>query len=764
MKNIFYILSVSLFLLFAATGCDDDDYLDIFHPVPEQEFPQGGAGYTPGTELTEPPIQIILPQENAKLFYVDGATPGAETDLYSETQKVGNILSGNAKTHNANLQFQISTGTASNSPAGFDKTATAMDIVVIVPDDVEFDYMWLVNRSWYNGYPYKFEWFLSRKSTPDNFESQGIVVQVPGPPYNQPANNRSREGYDSYCSQLSLPESYIDDVARVKIRVNFADCYNSIFIVIRELEFWKYGKQAEIPECFTDRSCSALKPGTTQAVINAITAPFYQNMAQAIYNGEYEKERIVSVTSMSDADETAGINKSLPYSNLQYPTGVFIKNNATLIVMAEGIQGDDVMITILGKDKANNAGAVQTAILKNGLNEIPCDMSGTVYISGLDRTTNATVNVANGRMNGYFNIDRYDNNTIDFLGNRVDNAENIDIIGNKVMLTVSGADFVRFFKEPADLLGIYDDIVSFQQQFSGMKTNTSKLHYVETTAANPDLDFGNYRGVFKPAYVQAMLDPDVLINSFDEIAGFTAKANIPEGFTWAAVNHANKVLFAAATAEHMGMPVLFSQTPETYGQAYKRFAIDGQTHDNSSAEGYREINAVPLWQLHLYFSKVKNNANFYSGLISALRDSGLNTKVNFAQTVCEQTGYNLTSFFNFWGYALPLDFETTNLAPAVAANVPSQAVEYISDLTEGLYKNPAAVSVAQSFYSVNTGNEYDFDFSGCVNAAAFEVSIGGVPAYISVRDKFGFTTTAGTVTAEAIAHDGTKTPVSLTLR
>lgn len=763
MKNIFYILLSSCVLLFAA-GCEDDNkYPDYLYPDMEQEFPWPDNVYIPGSAdgLTTEPEQFMLSTDNARTFYVDGVNPGAETFANVNGQAITAILDGGAKTQATTNQWQLSNkGTASGE--GVDDTATAVDVVVSVPEQIVFDYMMFVNRTFANGFIFKFEWFLSRKGNPDNYESQGVVQQVES--LGTPTDPGITGDYGAYASKLSLPENYIGDVAKVKFRINFEDGRGTT-CVIREVEFWKSGEVADIPVCFTDRSCSALKTGTSQADIDRIDSPLFKDLAQAIYNGYYEKYRVLEPLPRENPDAVAALNKStLSYGNLHYPTGIWAQEGEKLVVLAEGVTGA-AALTILGKD-VPYASAVQNATLENGINIVQCNAAGTVYFSNFDPgQTSLKVNVINGRMGSYFNVEEHDYKTLEFIRSNVRNGENIDLIGRNTIFTASSADFLEYCKDPFELLGVYDKMVVFQQEFSGMTMNTAKLHFVET-GSRPAMKFETYRGEFNPNYMSDMLDAETFRNSITEYARITAPVNIPAGFRWAGVNtsQANGYLFAAATAEHLGVPNLYQQDLSLHDAAYKHYFVDGNLHTGSTQQLYGKTNAVALWQLHLYFKHVKGIQDFYPRVISALREGTVNTPANFVKTVCEVSGYNLAGFFNKWGYNLAANFEDNSLSPEVAANIPSDAIEYISDMKVGLYKNPVPVSVSTSYYGLSEDNEYSFDFSACRNVAAYEVFIDGTLAYVSIQDRFSFTAVPGTtVTANAIAANRIVTPVTLVI-
>lgn len=755
MKKILY---TAIFAALFAAGCQDDDYPDLLYPQ-DQEFPTTDAEYIPGSSdgLTTSATQVMLPTSNAKTYYVDGSNPGAETTVCYSGQEIGRILDGEAKVQAPANQWQIT----QTSP-GADPTATAVDVVVEIPAGTSFDYMMFVNRNWGNGVPWIFEWFISKTDAPDNFISQGDIQQVAN--LGSPANPGNTADYNAYAHKIDIPPALAGNVAKVKIRIEFGKCQSGTAICIRELEFWKNGDMASIPGCFTDRSCSVLKGGTTQQEIDNIESSFFKNLAQALYDGVYDESRVISAVPMAEPSEISGENKTnFPYSKLHYPTGIYADAGENLIVFAEGVSGDAVL-SVFGKNKAT-AAALLSVKLQNGINTIPSESAGTVYITNTDPAqTSLKVNVANGYMNGIWDVSKNHAPQLPFILSRARRTDNIDLIGKAAMLTVDISDFEKYCKDPNELLAVYDEMAGFQQEFAGMVKNTTKLHYVETTGRGNMMFVANW-GEFNPNHMNYMLDPAMLKENLTEVAQITAQTNVPRGFTWASVNTApaNRYLFAAATQEHLGVPSHFAAAPETFAEAFGHYFINGETHAGSNVARLGKVNAVHLWQLHLYMSQVKGMRNFYTEVLGTLREGTANTALNFAKVACETGRTNFTEFFNKWGYNLPADFETAQISPGTAANIPAQAIEYISDATVSLYRNPAAVSVAASGYTLSDENEFSFDFSGCRNVAAYEVVMDGNPVYISAKDKFEFTAVPGTtVTANAIGTYGIKVPVTVT--
>ncbi len=760
MKKRFYILFLGITVLSAS--CRNDIFPELIYPSAEQEFPRPDGTYSPGDAdgLTTAASQIKLPETNAKTYYVDGANPGAQTTVCYSGQSANRLLDGEAKVQNAGNQWQITT----TSP-GADATATTVDVVVEIPDGTVFDYMMIVNRNYANGFPFQYELFYATTASPATFTSQGIIKQVANPA--SPANPGNTDDYNAYAQRIAVPGTMTGNIAKVKLRIKYSDCNAGTAICLREIEFWKNGEAADIPDCFSDRSCSALKAGTTQADIDGISSPFFKNLAQAVYDGIYDMHRVVAAAPMADPATAAADNKnSLPYSKLHYMTGVYASVNETIVVLAEGVTGE-AYITIFGMNKAT-AAATQSVKLNNGINSIPSANAGTIYVTNTDPAqTGLKVNVANGFMNGVYDVSKHSASNLPFILSRAKSGANIDLIGKNTMLTVAVDDVAGYCADPSAVLDIYDRMVEFQQDFSGMEKNTTKLHYVETSQRGNMMFVANW-GEFHPKHIRYMLEPEALKDTLTEFAQMTAMVNVPAGFTWASVNTApaNRYLFAAATQEHLGLPSHLAADPTQYGLAFRRYFIDKATHAATGTAVYGKINSVPLWQLHLYLTNVKGKTGFYTDVLKALREGTLNTAANFAKVACEKSGYNLTGFFNKWGYALPANFETNNLTPAIIANVPSDALEYISDATVGLYKNPASVSAGASYYSVSEEFEYTFDFSACRNAVAYEVLVDGTAEYISVIPEFAYarTSATGTVTANAIGTNGSKTAITVSKR
>ncbi len=742
----------------ATTGCQDDDFPELNAPV-DQQFPGKGAIYTPGNadDLSKPAYKIPTTGFTAKSYYTDGQ-PAGETDDHYSNDVIGRLIDDNITT-----QWQLLPTVA--SPA-YSPMPTGGYAIVTLTADAVFDYLLLVNRNYANGFPNAFEWYVSLRSAPDTFILQEKVIQTTDGV--APAVPAAYASYNVYVSRLNLKPGDVGNVAKVMIKASFSECRltNGVVapFVVRELEFWKKGEVAGMPDYFTDPSCSALKPGTTQAEINATESAFFKNLGQALLDGSYESERIVAAAPKADPAVMQATNKAAyPYSKLQYPTGIWVEKDETLVVLASGVS-NSASVTILGKDLSGGA-AVQIADLGNGANAIECTCSGTVYVTNADPTqTSLKVNVAGGYLNGYFDASTHTLDNLPFLKSRMLTTANCDLIGQRTLLTVP-VSALGACKDPIALLAFYDELVKKQQEFVGATLNTARMHFVLTSACTDNAVGVGCLEFNTTAYAAKMLDPLAMQADILPYAQLMGAVNVPTGFTWNAINNSGggRYFLGVMTEDLYGLPGYIDQTPGFYyTDAYYRFFVLGRAHSVTTGAGGMQTHPVPLWQLYLYFTKVKG-VDFYTNVFTDLRAGTLNTHDNFARVVCERTGYNLTAFFNAWKYALPAAFEDGLTAP-VKANVPAVAIEYLSAATLNLYRNPAAATVAASSYTVSPAFLYTFNCSACTNVAAYEVLFDGAAEVYSTQGQFTFQRTAAatTVTANAIDVYGVKHPVTLT--
>lgn len=768
----------SIIVLFCSvllfSGCAKDILGEVSYPV-DQVFPKMGADalYISGdaSGLSTPAVKLDpFPGENAKTYY--GIASGSQFTAHNNaTQMLANILDGVASAPNINdnnggkwMWF-----VRKNLGGHFSATSNIVDVVIEVPEDGrEFDLIKFVNRNWANGFPRKYNWYVSTVSSPDVFIHQAEVIQSTGD-----APSPLLSPYFSYVSTLEIPNDLVGNVAKVKFRINFDDCQaNGGHIAIREIEFWKKGEVAAIPACFTDQSCSALKEGTLQTEIDEINSEFFKNVAQALFDGIYDVSRVITVAPVADPSVAKTANNAVSsYSEFSTPTGVSVGAGDNLVVFATGVVGTNAKLTILWRDKLTKD-ALQKVDLVEGLNDIKVTNAGTVYLSNFDVSQTALkVNIANGVMNGIFDVSKHTDDNLPFIMSRAGSTDNIDLVGARTMLTVGVSDVLAHGGVSiTDLLTFYDEMVLFQQNFTGMPSiNTSKLHFFATTNANPlaaapfvlsTLFWSEIDPTKVP--MQNMLNVGNLKENLFYFAAVAAGPNIPLNFLWKPTDphksYWQRFLVAAATQDHFDLPSFFADNPTSFDDVWEAYFVKNGTWNT---DGANPIHTVLLWQLYLYMHKIEGETTFYTEVIKGLETSLTDDKyLRFAEVAQAKSGFNLRSLFDCYSY--PTFTGTGKPLPF--------AIEYLTDGNLEIFKNSTPLSVANSTYSVIDKEGVDFfsfDFTPCSGAVAYEIYLGGTLAWVSPSSIFefepGVANTGKAVTAKAISFDGTKLDVTISL-
>lgn len=243
-------------------------------------------------------------------------------------------------------------------------------------------------------------------------------------------------------------ETSLTNVKSIKFEVldGASDNGKGPFASCSEMRFG-IDRQASLYNLFTDSSLSALKEGVTQADINAIDDDFIAPLAQALFDGTYDKNyRVadyicrISPQAFSDAMNAPGKY----YDQNSGVTGINISKGKHAIAVSGLAEGESIPLHVIawfeGKCSGNFDGGNPQEYdynLTNGINVIdyPFAYDGLAYVCyysdvNWDLKPAIKVHFINAEVNGYLSLDK----TNEEMHQMCADAPNVcmDVVGNNV--------------------------------------------------------------------------------------------------------------------------------------------------------------------------------------------------------------------------------------------------------------------------------------------------------------------------------------------
>ncbi len=593
--------------------------------------------------------------------------------------------------------------------------------------------------------------------------------------------------------RVDFPTRLVNPTA-IKFVINYA---NTGFVSFCEMEFYKTNPGNTIPDVFGDNICSTLKSGTTLAQIEAITNSFYKNLAMALYNNQYPKEfRVQTYKPYSDPTVQATINKTSTYGQYDDPTGIYAEEGEEFVVFVGNTNGQTVSLRQMNLDKeteeTDGFGDIANYPLKEGVNLFKTTKKGLFYFIHIQNNpTTATpidVNIASGKVNGYFDKKRHTNSDWEnLLANAT--SKYMDVIGESAHIIFPVQSYKSYCpKKGQELIQAYDSIVHLEQEFMGLYKYPERMYknramftvtysgYMYATGNHTAYHVSTMPGVCDPAKVTTT---DIWGPAHE--IGHTHQTR--PGLRWASCAEVTNNIYSLYVQTKYGnQSRMQSQATSNgrknhYENSFNTILVPDTANFNTVGGEFNRL--IPFWQLYLYSKYVKNYPDFYLDLHEEVRKrSNLNVatqsgqiSLDFTKLCSELLKEDLSDFFKKWGFHKLLtnrhigDYGSHYVT--VTQNMVTEAVTYTSQWTKPTYKIEYITDANIDIYAdkkplergtaSKTGNSYVF--SNWKNAVAYEIYDGqGKLRYISPHQEF--TTIAagsitGTVKARVTGFDGT---------
>lgn len=521
-----------------------------------------------------------------------------------------------------------------------------------------------------------------------------------------------------------------EKVEAVKFVIKSGNGHGQGFASCSEMEFFRNNSENIVPlNIFTDGTASELKSGVTEAAIQKIKNPLFREIAQFMHMNKYPKEfRIADYKAWPHPSVAARKNKTNLYSLLDNPTGISVSRGEDLIVFVGDTYGQTISLRLLNLDKPGGDGYYDTYIypLSVGINKIKMDAPGLLYI--LYHTENyksaPTIHIhfATGKVQGYFDTAKHSPERYKELLAKANNCKYFDVVGKNAHLCFPVESYRSFTKDKGpELIELYDRLVRDEQEFLGINKyhryfgNRAFFHvmyhaYMYST---------RYRTAYSEGTLNVILDPDKLPNHIWGPAhelGHTHQTR--PGLVWHGMTEVTTNIHSLIIQTSWGKPSRLQneKMPNGFIHRYNLAYYKGF----AEAKPFSKIDdvfcqLVSFWQLQLYFAKVKGMEDFYKDLYERVRiepdlsDAGEN-QLAFVRRASQTAGYDLTSFFEHWGYFRPVneiidDYgkKKVEITAQAAANMKAevkklnlkpitQAIQYINDDNWTIYRDQLSVT------------------------------------------------------------------------
>jgi type 1 glutamine amidotransferase len=468
---------------------------------------------------------------------------------------------------------------------------------------------------------------------------------------------------------------------------------------------------------FTDSSCSQLKPGIKAKDLADFKSDLLKSVAAKLLNGAYDKTyRAASYEAYPSSRELARTLKlGNNFSRYENITGMYLEAGENVVFMGN-TGGKRLSLLIPDWMRKPPAGVQATKDpngwglkkqrlpLQEGLNIVQVDKSGNAYVSYFDdhaaEAPKVCVHFPTGKVNGFFDVAKHTDADWDRL---LDQAVSpvLDARGKHIQVAYPVEWFNKYTRgKGVELINDYDTLLHHHYSFMGLvKYNKVPKNRM---LARVNFNYYMFRDGDGVAYLgnrgtmRMVADPSVVIKG-DPCWGFcheTGHALQMRQITWGGMTEVSNNLFSLYTGGQMGNK---SRLKAQHNYASARKNIIQAKPRKSLLDGTDVFDRlVPLWQLHLYFSR-HGRPDFYADVMEEMRrrpDAGsgsdsIRNQLEFTKICCDVAKLDLTDFFDQWGFYWVGDLDVGDYG-SYHYKITRQMVDEVkSDIAKKHYSKPA---------------------------------------------------------------------------
>lgn len=519
-------------------------------------------------------------------------------------------------------------------------------------------------------------------------------------------------------SLIDIPGGLKPTAVKFEVHSGLAD-----FVSCAEMEFYTSAKEKPLEQrlltVFTDITCSELRPGVTDEMIDGLDE-YFSRVARALLNGtydSYEREfRVRSYEPYSKNTEWASRLMTKIYSDLDNPTGISVNAGDEIVVCVGDTYGQTISLQSIWEEDAGGYRQTQASgvsyFLRPGINKLTMKEQGQLFVmyntditSPDAKPVKIHIPLGSGKVTGFFDLKEHktDEKYKELLAKAT--HKYFCVKGDRIMFY-----FHRNKLTPTILsaINLWDDIIAWQQDLMGIDDVRPSQFNNHIFAISPEGSYmwaSHYRVAFVYTYLNNILLYDNVMAAEDNAWGPAHEIGhvhqIP--INWASSTESSNNLFSNYIIYKLGKYKSRGRGLEAVAKA--RY-VDGQswynmgdpTHMNEDTETHMRMN----WQLWNYYHRCGVKPDFWPTLFRLMREVGLDEgsdpgrkQLEFAKMASKAAGEDLTEFFDMWGFFEPVNttleqygtyrYVVTNdmIAEAKAFMAqypkPAHALQYIED-------------------------------------------------------------------------------------
>lgn len=557
------------------------------------------------------------------------------------------------------------------------------------------------------------------------------------------------------------------------------------FVACKEMSFYEKTNYREMNDpilnVFTDLTCSELKPGVTDEAIEALPSNALKRVAKALKNNtydEWEKNfRIREYEPYSDNNYWAERIQTKKYSDLDNPTGIYVKKDDELMVLVGKIpEGQQVSLQCIWEE--NSGSYVQTAAsgdkysLVEGVNMLKMKGQGQLFVmynvqeEGLKQKTAPVkihIPLGHGIVNGFFDLKEHKTDA--------KYAELLSKATHKYFC-VRGERMIFYFHRtkmldvaPTEILSainLWDDILKWEQEISGVdKYRQEGCYNNHMFSISPEGSYmwaSDYHIGFIYTYLNNILLRDNVMAAEDNAWGPAHEMGHVHQYAinWPSSTESSNNLFSNYVIYRLGKYKSRGRGLNYLAQSvYKDnrawYNMGSSTHQNEDTEVHMRMN----WQLWIYYELCKGTAEkptIWPKIFEIMRTQYKDVPENapgkrqmvFVKAVCDATQEDLTEFFETWGFFKPVNKESISQYGTFTYTVTQQMIEETKQYIRSK-KYPKAAPIQyiedrkQEFFSEGDYRFKEVGDVGYYTTFKDKVKISKAPTYTEVSSTQGKT-------------------------
>lgn len=430
--------------------------------------------------------------------------------------------------------------------------------------------------------------------------------------------------------------------------------------------------EKQLLEVFTDLSCSQLKKQVSQSRIDALP-PYFSIIAAKLQKGNYEKDfRIHDYPAYSDPDVWSEKLITAKYGRLDNTTGIYADGGEEIFVLVGDTHGQK--ISLMSVEDGVPYGDFYP--LHSGINKLKITKAGILYVMYHTDITapNALpvrihIPMGSGVVNGYFDLEEHQTNEKYAKLLKKATWKYFNIKGKNIMMTLHVARLREFVPDSIlPTLKLWDQVADWNFELMGLEDIRPKQMNNRLYAMSNEQGYmsaTDYFTQFHENTLYKILVPETMLAEKDNMWGPAHEiGHINQGaINWKGCQESTNNLFANYVTYKLGKFATRGSALTEMNRLRLRnntpFVLFEPQYQGENTEMHVRMN----WQLFTYFHRIGIQPHFFPDLFKLLRSYPCKIEepgkgqLNFVKWACVAARLDLTDFFDFWGFFLPVNQE-----------------------------------------------------------------------------------------------------------